>query len=84
MWTTPECLEFVTTLYKEGRAHEYEDKEWMVVIEEVNLVVLLYVYCCSDDFAHRVILHVHRSEHFNDVMRELRRAYGRVQNFVKI
>lgn len=38
VWTTPECLEFVTTLYKDSRAHEYEDKEWMVVIEEVSSV----------------------------------------------
>ena len=35
-WTSPECLEFTTTLFKEARADEFEDKEWVLTVEEVG------------------------------------------------
>ncbi|OQV13001.1 EH domain-binding protein 1 [Hypsibius exemplaris] len=35
-WTSPECLEFVTTLFKEARADEFEDKDWTLTVEEIE------------------------------------------------
>lgn len=37
VWTTSERLEFVSTLFKDSRADEFEDKEWQFILEEVSL-----------------------------------------------
>ncbi|XP_055333375.1 EH domain-binding protein 1-like [Paramacrobiotus metropolitanus] len=36
VWTTPERLEFTSTLYKDNRATEFENKDWQIVLEEIE------------------------------------------------
>ena len=36
IWTVPENVESLVTLFRDPRVTEYEDKEWTFVIEDVS------------------------------------------------
>lgn len=36
VWPTPELLEFQVTLFRDRRSQIHEDKDWLIVIEDVG------------------------------------------------